>query len=96
MSYKTQSRLFAPLLFFWFLLVPGLSFGQGAVIFGPETFTRGAGKPVTFTRTFEAPDPSLTYTLRVQNGQDGARRVSSASLSINGTQILRPSDFNRA
>lgn len=39
-------------------------------LFGPETFVRGEGKPITITRTFIALDPTATYTIRVIIGNE--------------------------
>jgi PKD repeat protein len=63
-------------------------------IYGPRKFIRATGKPVVVTETFSAPD-ATTYNLIVFNGENGKNRVSSATLEINGIEILGPSDFNQ-
>jgi hypothetical protein len=65
-------------------------------IFGPTQFSRATAPPQDVTRTFQNCAPSAEYKLVVLNGNvDGTSRVSSGSLAINGTEILRPSDFNQ-
>lgn len=57
--------------------------------FGPQTYTRGTGDPVTVTNTFSILNPNTQYTLHVQNSG-----VASAVISLNGVQVLGPSDFD--
>lgn len=63
-------------------------------IYGPRKFIRSAGKPVVVTEIFFAPS-ATTYNLIVLNGEKGKNRVSSATVKINGMEILRESDFNQ-
>jgi RHS repeat-associated protein len=58
-------------------------------VFGPQTLTRTTGAPNTFDFTFDVQNPSLPYTLRIDN--DG---IASAVVTINGTEIAGPSSFN--
>jgi RHS repeat-associated protein len=58
--------------------------------FGPETFTRRTGAPVTETRSFSVRNPSTRYTLRVRNAG-----ISSAVVTLNGRQVLGPNAFNQ-
>jgi len=77
------------------ILGGGIMQAQGP-IFGPKRYTRLAGPPQTFTETFRrcGADPCK---LVVENGNpDGSNRVSSASISLNGVQILNPNDFNQS
>jgi hypothetical protein len=73
-----------------FLLV-GASVANAAVevtILGPTSFTRHKGKPVVAAVTF--PGPIRAATVRLANN-----RVSSATVTLNGRPVFRPSDFNR-
>jgi hypothetical protein len=65
------------------------------VLFGPKQYTRTAGPPNQFTDTFTVPaGTTAPYTLHVVNGNaNGTNRISSATVKLNGTQILDPSDF---
>ena len=66
------------------LLHPSASLAGTFTTFG-ETFQRAAGAPVTVTRSFSVPNPSTTYTLRVDNGGFPAGqfcRVSSAMVDV--------------
>jgi hypothetical protein len=48
-------------------------------VFGPRTLTRTAGSPNVFTFAFRASNPSLPYTLRIDN-----HGVDSAVVILNG------------
>jgi uncharacterized protein YjiK len=63
-------------------------------IYGPRKFIRSAGKPVLVTESFSAPS-ATTYNLILLNGDKGKNQVSSATVKINGIEILRESDFNQ-
>jgi PKD repeat protein len=69
-------------------------FSSPTTIYGPRKFTRSSAKPVVVTETFSAPN-ATTYNLIVFNGEKGKNRVSSATVKINGIEILRESDFNQ-
>jgi RHS repeat-associated protein len=57
--------------------------------FGPRTYQRSAGRPVTERATFSVLNPSTQYTLRIH-----VKGVASAVVSINGVDVVGPSDFN--
>ncbi|MEO5957369.1 MAG: Ig-like domain-containing protein, partial [Nitrospiraceae bacterium] len=67
------------------------------VLFGPKTYTRTAGPPNQFTDTFTLPaGATAPYTLHVVNGNaNGTNRIASATVQLNGLQILGPSDFGQ-
>jgi hypothetical protein len=67
------------------------------VLFGPTTYTRTAGPPNQFTATFPLPTGATApYTLHLVNGHaDGTKRISSATVTLNGTSIFGPSDFGQ-
>src|SRR5262245_49758136 len=66
------------------------------VILGPINYHRTTG-PTRLGRTFTAPDRGSGYVLKLFNGGDHGqfKPVSSASVFLNGRQLLRPSDFNQ-
>ncbi|HEY9284496.1 MAG TPA: IPT/TIG domain-containing protein, partial [Pyrinomonadaceae bacterium] len=66
-------------------------------VFGPERFTRQAGQPATVTKQFPLPAGAVApFKMRVQNGEaDGPNRVSSATVRLNGVELLRQQDFNQ-
>src|SRR5215471_6804253 len=67
--------------------------------FGPKTYTRGSGAPVTVTDTFTLLNPATTYTLKVFNGglQDNQTELVSSSIVIlNGVQVIGPNNFNQS
>ena len=81
------------------VLVMGLAFTAPAfaqtVLFGSKTYTRTAGPPNSFTDTFTLPaGTTAPYTLHVVNGNaNGTNRISSATVKLNGVEILDPNDF---
>lgn len=64
--------------------------GGTVTFYGPHQFTREAGSPVTVTEQFSIPSGIVApYTIEVQNGgPDGWRRVSSASIQLNGVELF--------
>lgn len=87
-------------IFIWLLLLTvtfGMTcYGEETVIFGPQQFTRGSGKPVMETVKFSSSYTGSGFILRIQNGDDqGNNRVSSADVLLNGQTVAKPSDFNQ-
>ncbi len=70
--------------------------GQTDVLFGPDTFVRGKGKPTTETRSFNLNGFRPPFTLHLRSGgEDGSNRVSSASVWLNGQLLFDPSAFSQ-
>src|SRR5438034_3038948 len=63
--------------------------------FGPKQYIRAAGPPETFTETFQYHGTSPCQIVVVNGNADGTQRISSASISLNGQQIVGPRDFNQ-
>lgn len=65
--------------------------------FGPKAFTRGSGKPVAETISFNIKNPDTTYTLHIYIGGINSEytKVSSAIIIINGSTVFDESDFNQ-
>jgi RHS repeat-associated protein len=63
--------------------------------FGPQRYDRTTGSPNEYSTAFSLPIGALSpFQLNIQNGDpSGTNRVSSGSVSINGTQVVGPSDF---
>src|SRR5205809_312206 len=57
--------------------------------FGPTVYARVTGNPQTVSDTFSVLNPNTHYTLHIDNNG-----VSSAVISVDGTQIFGPSDFD--
>ncbi|HKV91758.1 MAG TPA: RHS repeat-associated core domain-containing protein [Candidatus Angelobacter sp.] len=67
-------------------------------VFGPQNYTRSTGAPVTVTSNFSVLNPNIQYTLKAFNGglQDAQTElVSSGFVTVNGVQVLGPSNFNQ-
>src|SRR3989475_1530746 len=65
------------------------------VAFGTKEYIRAAGRPETFTETFQYHGTSPCQIVVVNGNADGTQRISSASISLNGEQIVGPKDFNQ-
>src|SRR5439155_23755257 len=57
------------------------------IVFGPQTFTRASGGPVTVKRSFSVTTPSPAR-LHVTNAG-----VTNGVITLNGIGIIRPADF---
>lgn len=85
------------LLFLLTLLVAKSGLAGTFAAFGPVTYVRGTGDPVTVTSTFSVRNPSTQYTLHILNGglaDTQYELVSSSFVTINGVQVVGPSNFN--
>ena len=66
--------------------------------FGPVSYTRGTGDPVTVTNTFSILNPNTQYTLKAINGglqNDTTEYVSETIVTLNGVTIISSSNFNQ-
>jgi len=70
-------------------LLPSVNHANTFVAYGPVTYTRTTGAPTPVTANFTVLDPNTTYTLRIDS-----TGVSSAVVTLNGVDVLRPNDFN--
>lgn len=77
------------------LLLLAAEGAAGERVFGPALYQRGTGAPKTYQGAFEVCDPSGSFRLVVENGPDGVPRVSSATVLLNGTRVVGPSDLNQ-
>lgn len=76
----------------------GLAWAGTFTAFGPQSYTRSTGDPVTVTNTFSVLNPNTQYTLRVDNGgltDSDTDRVSSTVITVNGVQLVGPANFNQ-
>jgi hypothetical protein len=66
-------------------------------LFGPKRYTRTAGPPNQFQDVIPRPSwVQSPFTLRIENGEaNGANRISSAEVKVNGQVVAGPSDFNQ-
>ena len=66
-------------------------------VFGPHLFIRNTGSPVTETFTFNVPAAGAApFFMSVMNGNpDGTLRASSATILLNGVQVLDPSQLSQ-
>lgn len=92
---KTASLLLCALVVFFSTLLSN-SNDSTVTIYGPQKFERSHGNPTTVTKTFPLPSNVVApYTLIVDNGFCDEDDVTSATITVNGVQVLSPSDFNK-
>src|SRR5260370_17355254 len=73
------------------VLVPTLGHARTWGAFGPKTYTRGSGAPVTVTDTFTLLNPATQYTLRAFNAALQANHTELPSNTVilpTGTHIV--------
>jgi hypothetical protein len=74
---------------------PAFSAPQMTPVFGPKQYTRTTGKPQTVTDSFEHCG-TMPCQIVVVNGDGTAKnRISSATIGLNGKQVVSPNDFNQ-
>ncbi len=61
----------------------------GILVFGPDTFARGNGKPITDHRLFSM---SMASEVCISVNND---RISAAWISVDGVEVIGPDSFNR-
>jgi PKD repeat protein len=98
-----RSRLLKKLKF-WLVLLGFVlwapAFAQAAEVsmFGPETFVRSTGSPVTVTNTFSVP-LQRDGIIRIQNSllddPVTGQLVSSSTITLNGVAVVTPNNFNQ-
>ncbi len=86
---------------FFFLIIASQSVFAGTYsVLAPQGFQRQTGAPVTENISFSVANPAGTYTISIYNGglddhELTGELVSSSIISLNGTQIFGPSEFNK-
>lgn len=68
---------------------------QMTTVFGPKQYTRSTMAPHVFTDTFTHCGTQPCQIVVVNGNSDGSNRVSSASILLNGIQVVGPADFNQ-
>lgn len=92
-----RRRVFCSLLVCLFGVAAATS--AGTVVFGPRTFTVATGAPQSFDVAIpldltDSCDGKAVYILSIANGDGTAtHEITSATVSLNGVQILTPSSF---
>jgi glucodextranase-like protein len=101
MANSARFLLYGVRRIFIFLLLALLGapcFAGTFTAYGPQTYLRGTGDPVTVTNTFTVLNPNTQYTLRVHNGglvDSNTDRVSSTTVTVNGVIVVAPNDLNQ-
>jgi hypothetical protein len=74
---------------------PTCSAASTTPVFGPKQYTRMAGPPQTLTDTFEHCGTAPCQIVVANGDGTGKNRISSASIGLNGKQVVSPNDFNQ-
>lgn len=95
---KAGHRPVRPIHVLMVLLVLAIAANAAAgtfTVFGPKSYARATSSPDTVTDTFTIRNPAGTYTLRLLDGDSEQRltRVTSATVTINGVDVVSPNDF---
>lgn len=80
---------YVPILVIWLALIAAPGLANTFSAFGPQTYPRGTGAPVTAKATFVVLNPSTQYVVRLRTGS-----VASAVAAVNGVTVIDPSQFN--
>lgn len=76
-------------------ILPSSIAAQMTPAFGPKQYTRIAGPPQVFIETFEYCGTAPSKIVVINGNANGTNRISSASIYLNGIQIIAPKDFNQ-
>jgi len=79
----------------WLLLGGPGPVAAAVAVFGPTTYVRATGTPVTISERFGVCRPDRPFVLRVENGPRGATRLGAASVVLNGREVLTQSELNQ-
>ncbi|MDH4226385.1 MAG: hypothetical protein OEV59_01330 [Deltaproteobacteria bacterium] len=61
-----------------------------------KKYSRTVGKPDVYSDSFKSCNTGATYKMVVQNnGTLGLGRISSGSITLNGSEVIKESDFNQ-
>jgi hypothetical protein len=66
-----------------------------SVAFGPKQYVRANGQPQTIIETFQHCGTGQCRIVVANGSGDKSKRASSASISLNGKQVVGPRDFNQ-
>ncbi len=66
-----------------------------ALAFGPKEYGRTPGAPNSFSDAFSVCATAYPFRLRIENGPGESAPVSSASVTVNGAEVVREADLNQ-
>src|ERR1051325_3603432 len=95
LSVRSGCLPFAVILLLLVSILPGLRSAPMTPVFGPKRYIRSTGAPQTITEKFLHCGTPPCQIVIIDGNADGTKRVSSASIFLNGVRIVGPSDFNK-
>jgi hypothetical protein len=66
---------------------------ETTTLFGPKTFTKGNGAPVTYNEQFSIPAGASDFQLVVTNGTGEAGEVKNVTIMLNGVEVVSSKDL---
>jgi hypothetical protein len=75
------------------LLLPALG-SAAEVVFGPRDYVRTGGAANVFTEAFAVCAPARAFRLRAENGPGGGVQVKTASVRVNGAEVVTAADLD--
>ena len=93
---KSAIRLMLVLVFCSVFVVSGSAFAEveRTTFFPGESSEGEFSKGTSPLLSFDIPSNATDITIKITNGPDGAKRVSSAVVEINGEAVFKERDFN--
>ncbi|HSE19278.1 MAG TPA: hypothetical protein VLB46_19610 [Pyrinomonadaceae bacterium] len=91
---KRWIRYLVPCAVICFFMVFSFTVSSEDTVFGPKTYTRTSGPIDVFQESFSIANVNSSFTVIVQNGSSAGGRLNSGTIVLNGTEIVKPSDFN--
>ena len=64
-------------------------------VYGPITLERAPTQPSQFSDTFLICNPAAEYQLVINTATGSKKQVASATITLNGTKVVRPNDFKQ-
>jgi hypothetical protein len=68
-------------------------FSQTVNVFGPKTYNKERGAPVTYTDDFVVPTGTTNFQLVVKNGTEEAGAVKNVTILLNDVEVVSSSDL---
>jgi hypothetical protein len=75
------------------ILCASPALAESVTIFGPKTFIKDKGAPVTYKEQFTTPAGANNFQLVITNGAGEAGEVKNVTITLNGLEIVSSSEL---